>query len=30
MVGPETLDGMGQFFPAAYISVDTAPVEVQA
>ncbi|MGI8332712.1 hypothetical protein ACRYCC_22395 [Actinomadura scrupuli] len=27
MVGPETLSGLGQFLPAAYLAADTAPVE---
>jgi hypothetical protein len=29
MIGPETLDGMGQFLPAAYLSVDTTALEVE-
>jgi hypothetical protein len=27
MVGPETLEGLGQFLPAAYLHADTTPVE---
>ena len=27
MVGPETLEGLGQFLPAAYLHADTTPVD---